>query len=83
MSTAGLLGGADGDPRVPTINIKKHQWRAPWEALLEIWERPPSMLINIDGWPPDPYVCVGGGESGLHPEFERCVVTCIGMIDKK
>jgi hypothetical protein len=42
------------------------------------------MLINIDGWPPDPYVCVGGGgESGLYPEFERCVVTCIGMIDKK
>jgi hypothetical protein len=35
-----------------TINARKHQRRAPWEVLeLEIRERPPSMLENVDGGP--------------------------------
>jgi hypothetical protein len=47
------LGDAGAEnPRAFTTNIKKHRRRAPWEALeLEIRERPPSTLENIDGGP--------------------------------
>jgi hypothetical protein len=47
------LGGARAvDPRVPTINAKKHRRWAPWEVPeLEIQERPPSTLRNVDGGP--------------------------------
>jgi hypothetical protein len=49
---AGSLGGADGDPGAPTINVKKRQRRPPWEVSeLEIRERPSSMLGNINGVP--------------------------------
>jgi hypothetical protein len=53
-STADPLGGARaGDMGMPTINAKKRRRRPPWEAVLEIRERPPSMLENIDGGPPE------------------------------
>jgi hypothetical protein len=39
------------DLGVPTIIAKKHRWWAPWEAVLEIQECPPSMLKNVDNWP--------------------------------
>jgi hypothetical protein len=42
--TAGPLGGDARDPEAPTINDKKHRRRAPWEAVPEIWERPPLTL---------------------------------------
>jgi hypothetical protein len=50
MLTAGALGGAGaGDPGVSTINAKKYRRRAPWEVPeLEIRERPPSTLRNIN-----------------------------------
>jgi hypothetical protein len=50
----GPLGGAGaGDSGALTINAKKHRWQAPWEVPeLEIWERPPSTLRNVDGGPP-------------------------------
>jgi hypothetical protein len=53
MSTVEPLGGARaGDLRASTINAKKHRWRVPWEVpKLEIQERPPSVLRNIDGRP--------------------------------
>jgi hypothetical protein len=55
MSTAGHLGGGAGDPGAPTINVKKRRRRAIWEVSeLEIQERLPSTLRNIDGGPPDP-----------------------------
>jgi hypothetical protein len=38
----GPLGGANGDPRALTINAEKRRRWAPWEAVLEIRERPPS-----------------------------------------
>jgi hypothetical protein len=41
-------------------------------------ERTPSILRNVDGEPRGP--C---GGSGLYLGSERCVMTCIGMIDKK
>jgi hypothetical protein len=52
----GLSGGAGAESLgAPTINAKKHRRRAemssvdPREVLeLEVWERPPSMLRNID-----------------------------------
>jgi hypothetical protein len=67
-----------GDPEVPTINARKHHRQAPWRVLMEIQERPPSTLKNVDGGPPG----LRGG-SGPHPGSERSAVTCIGMIDKK
>jgi hypothetical protein len=47
------LGGARvGDPRMSTINAKKHRRWAPWEVSeLEIQEHPPSTLGNVDGEP--------------------------------
>jgi hypothetical protein len=73
MSTVGPLGGADGDLEAPIINAKKHQQRPPWEAVLEIWERPSSMLKNIDGGP-----LVPRGGSGVHPGSKRCFVILHG-----
>jgi hypothetical protein len=48
------LGGAGaGDLGAPTINAKKRRRWAPWEVSeLEIQERPPSTLRNINGGPP-------------------------------
>jgi hypothetical protein len=43
---------SDGDPGAPTINAKKYQHWAPWEAVLEIPEHPPLTLKNVDGGPP-------------------------------
>jgi hypothetical protein len=37
-------GGAVRDLGAPTINTKKHGWWDPWEAVMKIQERPPSML---------------------------------------
>jgi hypothetical protein len=53
-STACPLGGAGAeDPGVPTINAKERRRWAPWEVLeLEIQERPPSMLRNVDDGAP-------------------------------
>jgi hypothetical protein len=50
----GLLGGVGArDPEAVTINARKHRWWVPWEVPeLEILERPPSTLGNIDGRPP-------------------------------
>jgi hypothetical protein len=50
-STVNPLGGAGAeDPGASTTNTKKRRRRPPWEALeIEIWERPPSMLENVDG----------------------------------
>jgi hypothetical protein len=48
---AGPLVGYDGDPRAPTIIVKKCLWWAPWWVLMEIRERPSSMLKNVDGGP--------------------------------
>jgi hypothetical protein len=42
----------DGGPEVPTINAKKRRWWAPWEAVPEVQECPPSTLRNIDDGPP-------------------------------
>jgi hypothetical protein len=52
-STTDSLGGAEvGDPGATTINIKKFRRRPPWEVPeLEIRERPPSTLRNVDGGP--------------------------------
>jgi hypothetical protein len=36
ISTVGPLGGGDGDAGAPTINAKKRQSWAPWEAVIEI-----------------------------------------------
>jgi hypothetical protein len=45
-----LGGGRAGDPGAPIINAKIHHRWATWEVPeLEIQERPPSMLRNIDG----------------------------------
>jgi hypothetical protein len=51
----GPLGGVEAEHlRVPTINAKKRRRRAPCEvSVLEILERPPSMLRNIDDGPPE------------------------------
>jgi hypothetical protein len=38
---------------------------------------PTICLEDVDGRPPGPR-----GGSGLHPTFEKCVVTCMGSIDK-
>jgi hypothetical protein len=57
---AGPLVGADGDPRVPTINIKNVNG---------------GLLALMGGR--------GGGGVSPHLVFERCVVICIGMINKK
>jgi hypothetical protein len=48
------LGGAGAiDPGASTINAKKCRRRAPWEVpALEIWERPPSTVRNVDGGAP-------------------------------
>jgi hypothetical protein len=75
---AGPLAGAGGDQGVPTINVKKHRWWAPWEVLSENSGAPTINARNIDGEPPGPY-----GGSGPHPGYERCAVICIDMIDKK
>jgi hypothetical protein len=49
------LGGGAGarGPGAPTINARKHQRQSPWEAVpkLEVQERPPSILENIDAGP--------------------------------
>jgi hypothetical protein len=46
------LRGTDGDLGAPTINAKKRQQQAPWEVPeLEIRERPPSTLRNVNGGP--------------------------------
>jgi hypothetical protein len=38
------------------MNAKKCRRRAPWEVSeLEIRERPPSTLGNVDGEPPSPH----------------------------
>jgi hypothetical protein len=47
------LTDVDKDPGAPTINVKKCQWRGPWEVPeLEIQECPPSTLRNVDNGPP-------------------------------
>jgi hypothetical protein len=53
MLTADPLGRAGvEDQGVSTTNAKKHRRRVPWEASeLEIQERPPSMLYNVDDAP--------------------------------
>jgi hypothetical protein len=51
MSTASPLGGADGDPGAPIINVKTCRQWAPREAVTKIHERTPSMLKNIDDGP--------------------------------
>jgi hypothetical protein len=43
---------------VPTINAKKCRRWAPWEAVLEIWERPPSTQRTSTMEP------LGGGAGG-------------------
>jgi hypothetical protein len=48
----GRLGGGAGDAGAPTINAKKRRWRAPWEAVPEIQERPTSTLRIVDDSPP-------------------------------
>jgi hypothetical protein len=50
----GLLGGVEaGDPEASTINAKKCRRRSSWEVSeLDIQERPPSILRNVDGGPP-------------------------------
>jgi hypothetical protein len=48
------LGGARaGDLGAPTINARKLRRQTPWEPVseLEVQERPPSTLENIDGAP--------------------------------
>jgi hypothetical protein len=48
-----LRGVGAGDLRASTINDKKCRWRASWEASeMEIRDRPPSTLTNVDGGPP-------------------------------
>jgi hypothetical protein len=49
-STVGPLGGAGaGDLGASTIDAKKRRWWPPWEVRkLEIRERSPSTLRNID-----------------------------------
>jgi hypothetical protein len=48
----GPLAGAYGDPGAPTNNVKMLMV-GPWEVLeLEIQERPPSLLRNVDDGPP-------------------------------
>jgi hypothetical protein len=42
------LACANRDPGALVINVKKHQWRAPWWGLMEIQERTLSTLKNID-----------------------------------
>jgi hypothetical protein len=44
------LGCAEaGDPGPPTINVRKHRWRAHWEVPeLNIREHPPSTIENVD-----------------------------------
>jgi hypothetical protein len=66
---AAPLGGDARDLGVPTINDKKCQRRAPWEAMMEIQVRPPSTLRNIDGGP------VGGDaeDLGVHTIIIRNV----------
>jgi hypothetical protein len=51
-----LLGGARAeDVGVTTTNAKKCRRHTPWEALeLEIRERPPSTLENVNDEPPGP-----------------------------
>jgi hypothetical protein len=53
------LGGSARGPGAPTINAKKYRWWAPWEAISEVRERPPSTLRVINGGP------LGGGAEGL------------------
>jgi hypothetical protein len=46
------LAGAYGDPGAPTNNVKMSMV-GPWEVLeLEIQERTPSLLRNVDDGPP-------------------------------
>jgi hypothetical protein len=46
------MTGADRDPEAPTINVKNVDSGPPCEMPeLEIWERPPSLLRNVDGGP--------------------------------
>jgi hypothetical protein len=45
------LAGADGGSRVPTINVKNIDGSPPWKVVSKIWERPSSMLRNIDDGP--------------------------------
>jgi hypothetical protein len=41
-------GSSDGDPAVPTINVKKVDGGPPWEVpKLVIQKRPPSTLRNV------------------------------------
>jgi hypothetical protein len=48
-STTPPLGSGVRDLRAPTFNVKKHRRWPPWEVSeLEIRERPPSTLRNID-----------------------------------
>jgi hypothetical protein len=54
------LGGDARDPGASTINAKKCQQWAPYEAVLEIWVLPPSTLKNIDGGP----LGCGAGDPG-------------------
>jgi hypothetical protein len=53
-----LEGARAVDPKASTINAKKHRWQTPWEVLMEIQERPLSMLKNVNGGP------VGGVRAG-------------------
>jgi hypothetical protein len=43
-------GPPDGDPKVSTINIKKHWRQASWWVMTEIQERPLSMLKKRRWW---------------------------------
>jgi hypothetical protein len=73
-----LRGAGAGDPEVPTINIRKHRWQAPWEVLeLKIREHPPSTLRNIDGGPPGR--CQSWrSESGHHQHYKTSTAGLLG-----
>jgi hypothetical protein len=43
MLTVGPLGDGARDLGAPTINARNIDGRPPWEVMLEIRERPPSM----------------------------------------
>jgi hypothetical protein len=77
MSMAAPLGGDTGSPEEPTTFLEDVDGGALGDN-----DGDPAELItylgDVDGGPPGPR-----GGSGLHPRFEKCVVTCMGSIDKR
>jgi hypothetical protein len=59
--TAVRLAAIGEDLRVPTINAIKRQWRPTWEAVPEVWERPPPMLKTSIAGP----LAGAGGDLGV------------------